>query len=83
MSMRGEEKSGIYRLHGYCARAVFREVFFVSAAQRKSRKTRGQGIRPFDLPAAKCYTCHNSSLQSTLPLQATELLAPAAVAKCA
>ena len=55
----------------------------MSAAQRKSRKTRGQGIRPFDLPAAKCYTCHNSSLQSTLPLQATELLAPAAVAKCA
>ena len=42
MSMRGEEKSGIYRLHGYCARAVFREVFFVSAAQRKSQKTRGQ-----------------------------------------
>ena len=41
MSMRGEEKSGIYRLHGYCARAVFREVFFVSAAQRKSQKTRG------------------------------------------
>ena len=29
------------RKRGYYSRAVFREVFFVSAAQRKSRKTRG------------------------------------------
>ena len=38
--------------YGYCSRAVFREVFFVSGAKRKSQKTRG--LRRDATKSARC-----------------------------